>query len=71
MPESCEICEIFKNTFFTEHLQRTASGQGLFQLFPFYFENLLQRFSELFIALDVNCSFLFSATLNKFYHILT
>ena len=23
---SCEICEIFKNTFFTEHLRATASG---------------------------------------------
>ena len=23
---SCEICEIFKNTFFEEHLQTTASG---------------------------------------------
>ena len=22
---SCEFCEIFKNTFFTEHLQTTAS----------------------------------------------
>ena len=24
---SCEFCEIFKNTFFTEHLQTTASVQ--------------------------------------------
>ena len=23
---SCEICEIFKNTFFTEHLRATSSG---------------------------------------------
>ena len=23
---SCEICEIFKNTFFTEHLYTTASN---------------------------------------------
>ena len=23
---SCEFCEIFKNTFFTEHLRATASG---------------------------------------------
>ena len=24
---SCKICEIFKNTFFTEHLRATASGK--------------------------------------------
>ena len=26
----CEFCEIFKNTFFTEHIRETASG-----MFPF------------------------------------
>ena len=26
---SCEICEIFKKTFFTEHLRATASAVGL------------------------------------------
>ena len=26
---SCEICKIFKRTFFTEHLQTTASAVGL------------------------------------------
>ena len=25
---SCEFCEIFKNTFFTENLQATTSGIG-------------------------------------------
>ena len=25
----CEFCEIFKNTFYTEHLQITTSGQAL------------------------------------------
>ena len=25
---SCEFCKIFKNTFFTEHLQTTASLEG-------------------------------------------
>ena len=25
---SCESCEIFKNTFFTAHLQATASGNS-------------------------------------------
>ena len=25
---SCEFCEIFKNTFFTEHLRATASAAG-------------------------------------------
>ena len=25
----CEFYEIFKNTFFTEHIQATASGSGL------------------------------------------
>ena len=24
--QACEFCEIFKNTFFTEHLQMTAPG---------------------------------------------
>ena len=24
---SCELCEIFKNTFFTEHFRATASGE--------------------------------------------
>ena len=33
MPDSgtgdfCEFCEIYKNTFFTEHLQTTASVCG-------------------------------------------
>ena len=36
MPEallfSCEFCEIFKNTFFTEHLLVTVSGPALFSL---------------------------------------
>ena len=27
---SCEFCEIFKNTFFTEHLRTTASESPLF-----------------------------------------
>ena len=26
---SCEFCEIFKNTYFTEHLRMTASGGGM------------------------------------------
>ena len=30
---SCEICEIFKRTFFTEHLQTTASAVGLLGIF--------------------------------------
>ena len=29
---SCEFCEIFKNTFFTEHLWTTTSGENLFYL---------------------------------------
>ena len=28
---SCEICEIFKNTYFKEHLQMTASVKYLFK----------------------------------------
>ena len=28
---SCEFCEIFKNSFFTEHLRATASDSLLFQ----------------------------------------
>ena len=29
---SCEICKIFKNTFFTEHLRMTASVLTLFRM---------------------------------------
>ena len=28
---SCEFCEIFKNTFFIEHLRATASELGFIQ----------------------------------------
>ena len=37
----CEFCEIFKNTFFTEQLQVTASTRKLFSRpdFNFIFEN--------------------------------
>ena len=28
---SCEFCEISKNNFFTEYLQTTASGMGVYQ----------------------------------------
>ena len=28
---SCEVCEIFKNTFFTEHLRATASVNTSFE----------------------------------------
>ena len=28
---SCEICEIFKNTYFQEHLQMTASASQVLQ----------------------------------------
>ena len=33
---SCEYCEIFKNTYFEEHLQMTASGGNLYfiRIFP-------------------------------------
>ena len=31
---SCTICEIFKNTYFEEHLQTTASAVGFTKLFP-------------------------------------
>ena len=30
---SCEFCEIFKNTFFTEHFRTTASEKSLTELF--------------------------------------
>ena len=30
---SCEFCEISKNTFFTEHLQTTASEHSIYQIF--------------------------------------
>ena len=34
---SCEFCEIFKNTFFTEHLWTTLSRFRIFPLHPFPF----------------------------------
>ena len=37
---SCEFCEIFKNTFFTEHLRATASEASLvFWLLIFFVFN--------------------------------
>ena len=61
---SCEFCEIFKNTFFTEHLWMATSGQlqGIWNT-PFY-ETLLNnclcapqvsiyRFSEIFSSVIV------------------
>ena len=36
---SCEFCEIFKNTFFTEHLRMTASAETFKEIF-----SLLTRF---------------------------
>ena len=45
---SCEFCEIFKNTFFTEHLQTTASvfharKTWRFQLAPVLLQDHLFR----------------------------
>ena len=34
---SCEFCEIFKNTFSTEHIQMTASEQNTFWQLVFFF----------------------------------
>ena len=34
---SCELCKIFKSTFFTENLRAIASGDGL----SFYTKNVL------------------------------
>ena len=31
---SCEYCEIFKDTFFTEHLRANASGSWIWKHFP-------------------------------------
>ena len=50
---SCEFCEIFKNTFFTEHLWTTASGSGRLSFkstfssllhFPFVFHLIYEYF---------------------------
>ena len=35
---SCEFCEIFKNTFFTEHLWATASEEHLRTAAPTFLE---------------------------------
>ena len=39
---SCEFCEIFKNTFFTEHLWTTSSRFRIFLLHPFHLHITLQ-----------------------------
>ena len=40
---SCEFCEIFKNTFYIEHLRVTASGDlvFLFHIFNLHLISLL------------------------------
>ena len=35
---SCEFCEIFKNTFFIEHLRKAASKTKFFSFSPFFLE---------------------------------
>ena len=40
---SCEFCEISKNTFFTEHLQATASANMLLKLANSYVSTSLQK----------------------------
>ena len=37
----CEVCEIFKNTFFTEHLRATASETKNYMLYsiPWFSQN--------------------------------
>ena len=49
---SCEFCEIFKNTFFTEHLCATASDQCFplfekfrksFDIWEYWYKNELQN----------------------------
>ena len=40
---SCEFCEIFKNTFFIEHLRTTASKKLNFELKPLKQHNIILR----------------------------
>ena len=43
---SCEFCEIFKNTFFTEHLQTTASLNA-FNILNFLSSNQISAYRKL------------------------
>ena len=59
---SCEFCEISKNTFFTEHLRKIASGDYVFDMKSLsftspYSQNLIQKTKE-------------GSTLNKYLNIL-
>ena len=40
---SCEFCEIFKNTFFIEHVRTTASKKRLQEVFPVNSEKFLEQ----------------------------
>ena len=58
---SCELCEIFKKTFFTEHLQATASDHNKFK--PWDTKSVKLRQCLTFIC-DASKQFMQAVTIN-------
>ena len=62
---SCQFCEIFKNTFFTEHLRTIASVYCILHLFysaPRHF-TILPKYSIILFNLSIACKVLLNIVL--------
>ena len=51
---SCEYCEIFKNTYFEEHLRKAATGFTILQIKRYCVNHAFMYKSNAFIDFIVN-----------------